>query len=93
MTSRDVTTGATGATVVAPKSLDNLTLSQPRGAYSAHYCGGHSYHFAVVTFLTSKPIVLPVPIIELPTLVEVKSKQMALNNKSETMPSQINELS
>ena len=29
--SRDVTTGATSATEVAPKFSDNLTLSQPRG--------------------------------------------------------------
>ena len=34
---RDVTTGATGATAVAPKFSDNLTLSQPRGADSAHH--------------------------------------------------------
>ena len=37
---RDVFTGATGATVVAPKFLDTLTLSQPRGADSAHHCRG-----------------------------------------------------
>ena len=35
---RDVTTGATGATSVAPKFSDTLTLSQPRGAD----CGGRS---------------------------------------------------
>ena len=34
---RDVITGATGATAVAPKFLDTLTLSQPRGADSAHH--------------------------------------------------------
>ena len=28
---RDVTTGATGATVVTPKFSDTLTLSQPKG--------------------------------------------------------------
>ena len=31
---RDVTTGANGATEVAPKFSDVLTLSQPRGADS-----------------------------------------------------------
>ena len=40
--SRDVTTGATGATVVAPKFSDTLTLSQPRGADSAHHHRGRS---------------------------------------------------
>ena len=40
--SRDVTTGSTGATAVAPKFLDTLTLSQPRGADSAHHYRGHS---------------------------------------------------
>ena len=39
---RDVTTGATGATAVAPKFSDTLTLSQPRGADSAHHCRGRS---------------------------------------------------
>ena len=38
--SRDVTTGATGATAVAPKFSDTLTLSQPRGADSAHHRRG-----------------------------------------------------
>ena len=42
MVNRDVTTGATGATAVAPKFSDTLTLSQPRGADSAHYCRGRS---------------------------------------------------
>ena len=40
--SRDVTTGATGATAVAPKFSDTLTLSQPRGADSAHHYRGRS---------------------------------------------------
>ena len=39
---RDVTTGATGATEVAPKFSDTLTLSQQRGANSAHHCRGRS---------------------------------------------------
>ena len=39
---RDVTTGATGATEVAPKFSDTLTLSQPRGADSAHHYRGRS---------------------------------------------------
>ena len=39
---RDVTTGATGATAVASKFSDNLTLSQPRGADSAHHHRGRS---------------------------------------------------
>ena len=49
--SRDVTIGATGATAVAPKFSDNLTLSQPRGADYAHHRRGRSYHFPVVTSL------------------------------------------
>ena len=40
--SRDVTTGATGATAVAPKFSGYLTLSQPRGADSAHHYRGSS---------------------------------------------------
>ena len=40
--SRDVTTGATGATEVAPKFSDTLILSQPRGADSAHHRRGRS---------------------------------------------------
>ena len=39
---RDVTTGATGATAVAPKFSDTLTLSQPGGTDSAHHCGGRT---------------------------------------------------
>ena len=39
---RDVTTGATGATVVAPKFSDTLTLARPRGADSAHHRRGRS---------------------------------------------------
>ena len=38
----DATTGATGATAVAPKFSDTLTLSQPRGADSAHHRRGRS---------------------------------------------------
>ena len=39
---RDVSTGATGATVVAPKFSDTLTLSQPGGADSAHHRRGRT---------------------------------------------------
>ena len=39
---RDVSTGATGATAVAPKFSDTLTLSQPGGTDSAHHCGGRT---------------------------------------------------
>ena len=39
---RDVATGGTGATAVAPKFSDTLTLSQPRGADSAHHRLGRS---------------------------------------------------
>ena len=40
VTFRDVTTGATGATEVAPKLLDTLTLSPTRGADSGHHRRG-----------------------------------------------------
>ena len=43
--------------------------------------------------MTSKPVVLRVPITELPTLVERKSKQMALNDRPEPMSLPINDLS
>ena len=39
---RNVSTGGTGATAVAPKFLDTLTLSQPGGADSAHHCRGRT---------------------------------------------------
>ena len=39
-TLRDVFTGATGATEVAPKFSDTLTLSPPGGADSAHHRRG-----------------------------------------------------
>jgi hypothetical protein len=40
---RDVSTGATGATVVAPKLSDTLTLCQPgKGADSAHHRRGRT---------------------------------------------------
>ena len=48
---RDVTTGATGATEVAPKFSDAITLSQPRGADSAHHYRGRSKKFSVVMSL------------------------------------------
>ena len=51
LVSRDVSAGATGATAVAPKFSDTLTLSQPRGADSAHHHRGRSQHFSVVTSL------------------------------------------
>ena len=43
--------------------------------------------------MTSKPVVLPVSITELRTLVEQKSIQTALNNKSEPMSLPINNIS
>ena len=39
---RDVSTGATGATEVAPKFSDTLTLFQPGGADSTHHWRGHT---------------------------------------------------
>ena len=40
---RDVSAGATGATAVAPKFSDTLTLSQPGGgADSTHHCRGRT---------------------------------------------------
>ena len=39
---RDVTIVATGATAVAPRFLDTLPPSQPRGADSAHHHRGRS---------------------------------------------------
>ena len=39
---RDVSAGATGATEVAPKFSDTLTLSQPGGADSAHHRRGRT---------------------------------------------------
>ena len=43
--------------------------------------------------MTSKQVVLRVPITELTTLVERKSKQTALNNRPEPMSLPINDLS
>ena len=43
--------------------------------------------------MTLKPVVLRVQITELPTLVERKSKQTALNNKPEQMSLPINDIS
>ena len=43
--------------------------------------------------MTTKPAVLRVPITELPTLVEQKSKQTALNERPEPMSLPINDLS
>ena len=48
---RDVSTGATGTTAVAPKFSDILTLFQPRGADSAHHRRGRSKHLPVITSL------------------------------------------
>ena len=53
MQCRDVSTGATGATGVAPKFSDTLTLFQLRGADSAHHWHGRTYIFPVVTSLIS----------------------------------------
>ena len=52
ITLRDVSTGATGATRVAHKFSDTLTLFQLRGADSAHHWHGRTYIFPVVTSLT-----------------------------------------
>ena len=43
--------------------------------------------------MTLKPVVLRVPITELPRLVERKSKQTALNDRPEPMSLPINDLS
>ena len=51
LSSRDVSTGATGATEVAPKFSDTLTLFQPRGADSANHWHGRTYIFLVVMSL------------------------------------------
>jgi hypothetical protein len=48
---RDVSTGATGATTVAPKFSVTLTLFKPGGADSAHHCRGRTKNFHVVTSL------------------------------------------
>ena len=42
ISSRDVFAGATGATAVAPKFSDTLTLSQLGGADSAHHRRGRT---------------------------------------------------
>ena len=39
---RDVIAGATGVTAVAPKFSDTLSLSQPKGADSAHHRRGRN---------------------------------------------------
>ena len=54
------------------------------------------FQFKVLRWLTGndiKPVVLRVPITELPTLVEWKSKQRALNDRPKPMPLPINDLS
>ena len=52
---RDVSTWATGATAVAPKSSDALTLFQPGGADSAlPFCRGRTINFPAVTSLCCK---------------------------------------
>ena len=43
--------------------------------------------------MKSKPVILRVPTTELPTLVEQKSKQTALNDRPELMSLPINDLS
>ena len=52
MLSRDVSAGATGATEVAPKFSDTLTLFQPRGADTAHHWQGRTYIFLMVMSLS-----------------------------------------
>ena len=51
ISNRDVTAGATGATAVAPKFSDALTLFQPGGADSAQHRRGSTKIFPVVTSL------------------------------------------
>ena len=50
---RDVSTGATGATAVAPKFSDTLTLFQPGGQILPLHCRGRTKKFPEVTSLTS----------------------------------------
>ena len=52
--SRDVSTRATGATAVAPKFSDTLTLFQPRGTDSAYHRRGRTYIFPVVMSLSQR---------------------------------------
>ena len=54
---RDVSTGATGATEVAPKFSDTLTLSPPGGEDSAHHRRGPTKNFPVDTSL-NYPVIL-----------------------------------
>ena len=51
-TGRDVSTEATGVTVVAPKFSDNSTLSPPGRADSAHHRRGRTQILPTVTNLT-----------------------------------------
>ena len=52
--SRDVTTGSTGTTMVAPKNSDTLTLFQPGGgADSAQHRRGHTKNFPMDASLLS----------------------------------------
>ena len=46
---RDVTTRATGTTVVTPRFSDTLTLVQPRGADSAQHRRGRTKNFPIDT--------------------------------------------
>ena len=48
---RNVSTGATVMTAIAPKFSDTLILSQPRGIDSAHHIRCCSQHFPAVTSL------------------------------------------
>ena len=50
-THRDVSVGATGATAVAPKFSDTLTLFQPGGEDYAHHWRGRTEIFPVITSL------------------------------------------
>ena len=53
---RDVSTGATGATAVAPKFSDTLTLSQPGGADSTHHQRSRTKIFPVITSLATNTV-------------------------------------
>ena len=92
---RDVTTGATGATEVAPKFSGTLTLSQPRGADSAHHCRGRRQKYTLVASLGSLFIICPPRFKVLPTPLKgdrfldpfkYQDKDLCLGKKSRKAP-------
>ena len=52
---RDVTTGTTDKTAVAPKFSDVLTLFQPGGQILPYHCRGRTINFPAVTSLGTIP--------------------------------------